>query len=293
MWRAIPTTLREVSSRAGLVARSSSLLAIAALAVGCAGARYGGSFRSSMGTALAKPGVSGGTTNSIRVADVGGPLARAGVLGLATLAAAGSVKTETTVEKWQVGDYEITETTTKIVGYDEAAMKASAALLESAASSQPMGLQASLEIATRYLGGDTSGWMYNLGYGSEPFICGPHLVCFFYGGFGFGKYTFHDRTMRTVEDTTVVEAMGDSSSYYVGTPLRLTIAPVDLLRFYVQADLNLVTATNLALGESGSPSPWHAGVELHLGIVFGRLGVSSSRMTRESTSTMLEVGLGF
>lgn len=246
-----------------------------------------------MGAALAKPGVSSGTTNVIRVADVGGPLARAGLLGLATFAAAGAAKTETKVEKWRVGDYEITETTTRIVGYNEAAIRAAQDLLEAASSSQPIGLQASLEIATRYVGGDTSGWMYNLGYGSEPFICGPHLVCFFYGGFGFGKYTFHDRTIRTLEDTAVLEAMGESSSYFVGTPLRLTIAPVDLLRFYIQADLNLVTAMNLLVGETGSPSPWHAGVELHLGPVFGRAGVSSSRMTRDSTSTTLEVGLGF
>lgn len=273
--------------------RVTAFVSFVVVASGCKGAQYGASFRSSSGAALAKPGVTAGTTNSIRIADVGGPLARAGVLGLASLAAVGSVKTETTVEKWQVGDYEITETRSRIVGYDEAAMKASQDLLETASSSQPMGLQGSLEIATRYLGGDTSGWMYNLGYGSEPFICGPHLVCFFYGGFGFGKYTFHDRTMRTVEDTAVLESMGESESYYVGTPLRLTIAPFNLLRFYVQADLNMVTAMNLALGESGSPSPWHAGVEVHVSILFGRLGVSSSRMTRDSTSTMLEVGLGF
>ncbi len=56
--------------------------------------------------------------------------------------------------------------------------------------------------------------MYNLGYGSEPFICGPHLVCFFYGGLGFGKYTFHDRTTRTFDDPAIFETMGDVRSYY-------------------------------------------------------------------------------
>ena len=264
-----------------------------AVASGCKGAQYGASFRSSTGAALAKPGVSAGTTNVLRVADVGGPLARAGLLGLATFAAAGAAKTETTVEKWQVGDYEITETTTRIVGYNEGAIKAAQDLLAAASSSQPVGLQGTLEIATRYLGGDTSGWMYNLGYGSEPFICGPHLVCFVYGGIGFGKYTFHDRTIRTLQDMAVGEAMGESSSYYIGTPLRLTIAPFNLLRFYIQADLNMVTAMNILLGETGSPSPWHAGVELHVGPVFGRAGVASSRMTRDSMSTVLEVGLGF
>ena len=274
----------------------AALVTLAGTTVACAGAgsaKYGASLRSSTGTALAPPGVSSGSTNVIRIADVGGPLARAGVFGIAGLTAMGAVKTESTSRTWRSGDYRVTETTTRIVGYDAAAMKASQDLMASAASDQPMGLQASLEVATRYLGGDTSGWMYNLGYGSEPFICGPHLVCFFYGGLGFGKYTFHDRTTRTFDDPAIFETMGDVRSYYIGTPLRLTIAPINQLRFYVQADLNMVTAFNVATGETGSPSPWHAGAELHLGIVFGRLGVSSARMTTDSSSLELEVGLGF
>ena len=49
-------------------------------------------FRTTNGGAMAKPGVSGGVTNSIVLEDRGGPLTRAGFAVLGIAAATGSVK---------------------------------------------------------------------------------------------------------------------------------------------------------------------------------------------------------
>ncbi len=272
-------------------------LAVVLLLAGCPGARYGGSFRSSTGTAMAKPGVSGGTTNVLRVADVGGPLSRAGLYAMAAMVAAGAVETESTSRTYRSGDYIVTETTTTVTGVDENAMATAQTLLDTAASKesiQALGIQSSLEIATRYLGGDTSGWMYNVGYGSRPFLCGPRLVCNVYGGVGFGKYTFHDRVLRArVGAGTSGEIMDDSTYAYFGSPLRLTITPGRYVGAYVQADLNWATLSNQVLGNTGSPSPWRVGAELRYRFLFARVELAAARMVWASTSTQLEVGLGF
>ena len=269
--------------------RAVMLAAACALSsVGCAHAKYGASFRHQQGAAIAPPGVAGGTTNTVRISDISGPLSRAGVYGLAVLTAAGAYReTSRTTSSYRQGDYIVTETTSS--GYiDQGTAAAAGELAAAAVGDEPVGLQASLDIASRSLGGDTSGWMYQLGYKGEPFLCGPRLMCRFYGGFGIGRYTFHDR-MRTDGSGAVAEARYS----YIGVPLRLDLVPSRFLTVFVQADLNIATVANAMFDELGSPSPWHAGVEVKVGWVFGRVQQSWGRATWDSRSTTLEVGLGF
>lgn len=259
------------------------------VASGCAHAKYGASFKTASGNALAPVGMAGGTTNIVRVADASGPLSRAALIGLATLTAAGAYKEtsrSTTTER--VGDYIVTTTTTTGT-VDQAQAQRAAALADSAFSSEPVGLQASLDIATRYLGGDTSGWMYQVGYNSEPFACGPVLACRFYGGLGFGSYTFHDRMIEDASGTR----MGDGEYNYIGFPLRLEVAPASFLAGFIQADLNTVTLANIISSEEGSPSPWHVGVDLRFKWIYGRMQQTFGQATLDDRTTTFEVGLGF
>lgn len=261
-----------------------------ALLVGgaCAGAKYGGSFKHSRGAALAPPGVSGGNTNSVRVADVGGPLARAGLYGLALVTAAGAYReTSRSTTTYRSGNYIVTETRSS--GYiDKDTAEAAGKLAEAATSSEPVGLQGSLDIASRNLGGDTSGWMYQLGYKGEPFACGP-IACRIFGGVGVGWYTFHDRLAADGSGRMIAE----SEYNYFGIPLRLELHVLPGVAGFVQADLNLVTAFNAIGGDPGSPSPWHAGVELKLGVLVGRITQTWGRAKWDASSTTFEVGLGF
>jgi hypothetical protein len=270
-----------------------AILALA-LTSGCAGARYGASFKSNGGAAMAKPGVSPGRLNTVRIADIGGPLTRAGLLGLSVGMAAGAVKVDSqTTTSHRSGDYIVTTTTT--TGHIDAGQAAAAGrMAELATADEPIGLQASLEIASTSLGGDASGWMYNLGYGSDSFACAPGLRCRIYGGFQVGKFVFHDRLRRTRSSLGVLEEMDVDSSYWaVGTPLRLDISPIPIASVYVGSDINWVPAFNQALFVTSSPSPWHAGVELTIKLFFARAELTWSRMDRDTTSAALEVGVGF
>jgi hypothetical protein len=275
------------------IRRAVSCAALVVLACACPGARYAGSIKSTTGAAMTPPGVSSGTTNIVRLADVGGPLARAGLFGMALVAASGAVKTHTTTTTHREGDYIVTTETTRVTGIDEQQMANAQAMLDAATGEQPLGIQASLEVASRTFGGDTSGWMYNLGYGGKAFLCGPALVCYLYGGLGFGRYTFHDRTIRAVTYDGISETTGDVDFTYFGTPLRLTVAPTPYASVYVQADVNWLTVIDTLSGEQGSPSPWHLGVELRGGLAFVRVELAASRMTRAGSSWQVEVGLGF
>ena len=272
------------------VSRGVETLVLTTLLLGCTGAKYAASFKSTSGGAMAPPGVSGGRTNTVRIADSSGVLSRAGLLGLAAFTAAGAYReTSRTSRSYRSGDYIVTETTSS--GYvDQATAAAAQDLADAAFANEPVGIQASLEIASRDLGGDTSGWMYHAGYSSEPFECGPHLACRFYGGVGFGRYTFHDRTLTSDAGT---ERMGEARYSYIGSPLRLEVAPASFVSGYVQADLNWLTAFDVLVGEEGSPSPWHVGVELRFEWLVGRVQQSWGRMAAGASSTTFEVGVGF
>ncbi|CAN5800883.1 hypothetical protein BH11MYX2_BH11MYX2_21680 [soil metagenome] len=270
------------------------VVVVALLTASCTGAKYGASFKTIDGSAMAKPGISPGRTNIVRVADVGGPLGRFAIYVMGAIMAVGSVQTKTTVTDSDHGDYIVRTTETTVTGVDEAGMQAAQSMLDSASADRPVGIMGSLEVSTRDLGGDTSGFRYDVGDQSEAFGCGPHLACTVYIGIGVGSWTFHDRTRRERVDQTVMETPNISStSSYFGSPVRLTIAPTAFFAVYLQADLNWVTAANTLLGDTGSPSPWTLGAELRFKWLYARAGLLAGRLEKSAVSSVLEVGLGF
>ncbi len=260
---------------------------------------------------MAKPGVSGGVTNSIVFEDRGGPLTRVGFGLLGAAAATGSVKS-TGSSTSSSGIYDSsgnrtgTQTTTTYTGtVDPAAGQRAQNLVDSGNNAADATLKAGaidptqnyispvggLEIASRNFGGDTSGWMFDFGvkaarrYGAWGLRWSAR--------FGFGRFTFHDRTLAV--GSASFTQMVESQSTYVGVPLRLGVTYGGLFEVFARLDLNFVTAFNEALGEEdSSPSPWRAGGRVFLfKRAYLEAGVMVSAMRKANTSTMLEAGLEF
>ena len=242
---------------------------------------------------MAPPGVSSGTTNRIRISDSGGPLTRAGVLGLAFGASAGAVKNvQTTQTATRNGNDVIVRTTTTATIDQEQAARAQG-LMDAAVADAPVPLHASLEIASTSLGGDTSGWMYNIGFRTDPVSVGKFAVLRASFGLGFGRYTFHDRERRSIGGSSDAGVIGDYRYTYIGSPVRITVFSTTWLRSYFQADLNWVTAWDVISFEPATPSPWRVGTQVNLGPIFVQGEVAWSRMNSEDASVGIEVGIGF
>lgn len=268
-------------------------------------------FRTTNGGAMARPGVSGGVTNSIVFEDRGGPLTRVG-FGLLGAAAATGAVTSTGSSTSSTGVYDSrgnrtgTQTTTTYTGtVDAAAGQRAQNLVDSGNNASDAALKAGaidptqnyvspvggLEIASRNLGGDTSGWMFDFGvkaagrYGAWGLRWSAR--------FGFGRFTFHERQLAV--GSLASTQMVDSQSTYIGFPLRLGVTYLGLLEVFARLDLNIVTAFNEAIGEEdASPSPWRAGGRVFLfKRAYVEAGVMLSAMRKANTSTMLEVGLEF
>lgn len=267
------------------------------------------SARSQSGGAIAKPGVSGGTMNSIYFEDTGGPLsqiiARTSLLllgGVAAVGAAtgGSVSSSTSSS----GIYDSSgnrtgtrETTTYTGGTPDAAGGRAAQGVIDAASSRDLdvsGFTSGLEIASTKLGGDTSGWFLDAGFKSvtNHGSWGLRLVL----KTAYGKVTQHDRTIRTFDESFVSETMGDATYTFGGARLGLGVSYRRVVELYAQIDLNTVGWFNPLRNDSAdgdeSPSPWSIGARATLGRgAFVQAAVMASRLDGEHTSTMLEVGV--
>jgi hypothetical protein len=269
----------------------ATLVVVAGLAAGC-----GVSYRTSAGGATAPPGVSSGTTTGVRFSDRGGPLTRGFFAMLGVAVAAGAAKqTGSSTSSWTAGDRRITETTTTYQ-VDTAAAQRGADMANAAADPDADfgGLEAGLEIATVKLGGDTSGWMYDIAFETPAAPVASFLDASVRFGVGFGRYTFHDRTQRMLSGLTVYEQPMDETKYtYIGTPVRLSFPHTRWLSSFFQADLNWVSMFNLMMGVRGSPSPWHGGVKVKVGPVFGQAMGSLSGMNEGARSVALEAGLAF
>lgn len=276
----------------------------AAAAAGCKAGGYTAAFRSTSGAATAYPGLAGGRTSSIVIGDRGGLLTRVGLGGLAALAGGlGSIKDakrETTVERQ--GDTIVTthEDTATI---DPAAAQAMQPVVDAAAdpNSDLSSMSATLEIASRDLGGDTSGWMFRLGGYAKAWRGRVGLRGSI--GVGFGSFTFHGRTLAAYESGGVSMRKDEFDYTYIGTPVRFGLMLRGSVRparsqpaaeVFVQADVNWVAlAAIIAPDESWSPSPWHTGLRLSLGPLYVEGVVSASTMRASRTSLGLEAGLDF
>lgn len=282
-----------------------------ALAVAVTGAGCTAAFRTQDGGAMTKPGVAGGTTNSIYLGDRGGLFTQLGI-GLLTAGAMGSAvrtlgSTSSTSRTYdnQGNAVDVTTTTTTYeVDTAKAAAIAKGGENMSNAAKQDRdrgardlnqdynGLTGGLEIAMRRLGGDTSGWMADFGWRGTTRLGAWGLRGA--AKLGFGKYTFHDRAVSRGTATSIV--MEDSTYAFFGFPLRLGVAYRGFVEAFAQVDLNIVTLANDTLDDdqASSPSPWRVGARATLyRYLYAELTYAFSSMRAADTSTILEVGLEF
>ncbi len=276
---------------------------IALGAVGCTAA-----FRTQDGGATAPTGVSGGRSSSIYIGDRGGLLTRASLLGLGALAAAGAVDSKTTRTVSDEGSYyRVTTETTSTVNVERAQ---SAVDLMGAASDPSQnfgGLCAGLEIASRSLGGDTSGWMFDFGYATASTSTTSHWGVRASGKFAFGSMGLHDRTLSSyTPDADVTTKAGDASYNFFGTFLRagatywLPVAHhnVAMLEGFVEGDLNWLTwldgQQTRGFDQLSHASPWSAGFRFTaIKVLYVEAKLLWSAMNSAHTSTGLEAGFAF
>ena len=231
--------------------RRVALVLAVALATGC-GVTYG----VGAGNALVAPGTASGTTSSIKLVDRGGPVSRFVLRALAASAAASSAvsgsstatSSSSRVECYGSSCQRITTTyTTTTYTVDPEKARAAAAAyerLDEEISNTPyrgFPFETILELSSRDLGGDTSGWMFWYWFHGKPRAAGPLFVSLSVG-FGTGSLDFHDRERTTLVGTSSSVSpsttMVSPEHFYLGTPLRVSVYPRNDLWFYLQPDLN-------------------------------------------------------
>lgn len=272
-------------------------------------------FRTMDGAALAPPGVAGGRSNSIYLGDRGGPLTRLGIGLLGTAAALGAFENI----KQEVADAPVvdqfgrrvgtvrTTTTTATVNQDQVRRAADLTNSMNQAADDTVRRGAvdvtegyasytgGLEIATRDLGGDTSGWIFDFGvrWGERRGAWGVRGAV----KLAFGKMTFHGRdTLRGNPAEMPVTSRQDSTFSYLGLPSRLGITYDGHVEVFGQLDLNLLNVYDRINGDAqtATPSPWRAGGRLFLPRgAYVEAAVALSSMRAAERSTLLEVGLDF
>ena len=224
--------------------------------------------------------------------DQGGILSRAGLGMVAVAGAAGSIRdvqTKTTVTN--NGDSIVVQKETSGT-VDQQQLANATKLAEMAGdpkadlSSTNGGLAANLEIAAQTLGGDTSGWQYDMGWvfrkfwrGSIPF--GIRV----YAGLGYGRFTAYERILDPVDRGPPM--YGEGTTKFFGIPLRLgafiVTRPEGLTSFYgtetfVKTGLNAIGPTALHVGQR---------IQVPLGYIEASYAVSG-----EGRSVGIEVGVG-
>jgi hypothetical protein len=267
--------------------------------------------RTSSGGATSRPGVEGSRTTSIVIGDRGGPLTRAALIALGIAGAAGSVEdTKTTTEVTTSGNDTIIHRTTT-GELNQRTLQSSTDMINTATNldANISGIATSLEIASPSLGGDTGGWLFNMGY-SGRWGHRRGLGARLFAGIGFGQLTHYNRKIRRytpMPDPTapitgpgaIVETMEDSDYIYAGTPIRIALTYAALVEAYVQADLNWITpfheveVINSAVSDAPVPSPWTFGVRATYLVGFVGTFVSLASMRPEGRSYGFEAGIDF
>lgn len=260
---------------------------VAALLAAIPAAGCGVTYGVGAGNALVAPGTTSGTTGTIKLYDRGGPVSRTILRAIAAYGAAASAidsSSTTTSVSTRTECYGSScvrvETTDVTTTYTIDPAKAEQAQrdyqrLDEAISNTPyrgFPFETVLEISSRDLGGDTSGWMFWYWFHATPRRVGPVAVGFS-AGFGTGSLDFHDRTRTTLvgDSTNVGTTMATVTPehFYLGTPMRVSVYARQNLWFYLQPDLNWASVFEDWFAASDDiddieANPWRVGARLRI-----------------------------
>lgn len=206
---------------------------------------------------------------------------------VAGAAAASSPKSQ---RSWESGGYRYTETTYRSEAEKAAIMAGAAAGAAGAASAKNQSFD--IELFSRNLGGDVSGWRMN-GYYGIPFA----ERFMFELGMGFGSI---DTAMKKDNQDIYV------SHGYVGMPFRFNYAN-DLFILFLEAQWNwlghyassrgegyIEPKSNTLLLRYAPVLPWKIGVVSNLfGRLYGEVDISTPGITTLEFATKATLGLRF
>jgi hypothetical protein len=261
-----------------------------------AGCRAG--FKSSAGAATSPDGMGKGVSRSVVFSDQGGILSRAPLAALGMVAAAGAVKVtsdRTTVTPHGDGtatvEREISGTVDTRAAQNAVDLANANPTVTSSDGTSRAGLAANLEIASRSLGGDTSGWQFDFGFGIQRikrhyFSNGFGLGWRGYLGLGYGNFSFHDRVMDAADRGPPV--FGDGNYKFVGVPARFGVF-VARMPGGLASILGTETYAKANLNSSG-PSTFAVGQRVQWSLVFVEV---ETLMSAEDRGYGLELGFGF
>ena len=251
--------------------------------------------RTTAGGAVSAPGAGPGVRRSLVFSDEGGLLTKLGIGSLGVIAATGAIedaKSETTISRNGSEVVVTREDSARINGQTAKSLQG----FVDAGNTYSLpkrhgGMSANLEIAGESLGGDTSGGQFDLGYSFRHIVGGgPGYVGFRgYLGFGYGKFTSHDRVMDRTDRGPPMFA--DSTYKFVGMPVRFGVFALgDFDKFRQLKGLEVFTKVNL--NASASASTYHVGSRLQWFIFYVEAEVGTQGMSEDDRSLGLEVGLG-
>jgi hypothetical protein len=204
------------------------------------------------------------------------------------LAGAMAASSPKSTETWESGGWRYTRTTYRSEGEQAAIMAGAAAGAAGAASSKNQSFD--LEIFSRNLGGDASGWRMN-GYYGFPFA----ETWMFEFGMGFGSIdaAFH----KDGQDTYI-------SHGYIGMPFRFLYGGEHFLTF-LEAQWNWLGHTdaahadplvigNATLIRSAPVLPWKIGIASNaFGRLYGELSISTPGIISGEFAGKATLGLRF
>lgn len=253
-------------------------------------------FRTSQGSATAPSGMSGGTTNSLVFSDEGGLLSRLGLGAIGVAASSAAIKDARTTKTTTVTGDRVIETTTQSATIDTQAGAVGAGTAIAAGDERTVlsgkggGLAANLEVAGQSLGGDTSGWQYDMGGALRLFRQGAHhgYGVRAYAGIGYGTFDLHGRQLPREDRGPPM--LGDGEYKFAGLTAR-----VGAWAYVMKSDVFSVIGTETFVKVSANaigPHTFAIGQRLQLSLLFVELQVMRGTNDDTERSIGLTIGAG-
>lgn len=245
-------------------------------------------YKSAAGGAQSPDGFGKGVTRTLQFADEGLVLSRLPLYALGMAAAVGSIENHAIVQDSQ-GNY--WQTATVNVKSAKNAQEILDLANEGKLSDRSGGMAARLQIAAESLGGDTSGWQYDMGFAFRKMrSAGPLFVMLRgYVGLGYGNFSYNDRAMSRVDRGPVL--FGDADYGFGGVYGRfgafLAKPPSSFKKIW-----GLETFATVS-GNIRGPSTIGIGERLQLLLLFVEVEAQVAGGSDDDRTYSIEVGLGF
>lgn len=293
------------------------LLALSLMTAACGGrhkAAYSLAYRTGYGNALAPPSTSSGRSSSISYREYGGPIGKALLLWLfVPQLQGGSSSSRVVGDSTSCGGGECTRTITTETTYTPPTAEQIAEykreleeynnVTAPAIRNGAIKAEVNLDVATRSLGGDTSGLSFQL-LGVLLSEQSSGWTFALKAGFGASGYTMGGRTtkqilsdgMETLSSVHLDSKVEDVSSTFFGVPVRVILATPLRFAAYGEFDWNLLRAVSgegTRPGQTYHPQLTTFGLQTSLWFMHVGAEVQLDQLNLGSRTFGVEAGLAF